>query len=131
MSYTPLSSDDSNPFAQTINTTNHLSFTTGRFNYISESWLQNNYGNNGHSFTGNGFIFGSLQPSSNSLSSFNICNNTHRYTSGEYCYYPNSSRAVSDDEAIAYGNNTERFVLSGGTLANIWSNSRINVIRME
>ena len=131
MSYTPISSDDSNPFAQTINTSSSLSFTTGRFNYVSETWLQNDYGNNGHSFTGNGFIFGSFQPTSNTLVAFNICDNTHRYTSGEYCNYPNSARAVSDDEAIAYGNNTERFKFSGGGLSNIWLNSRINVIRME
>ena len=131
MSYTPISSDDTNPFAQTINTSGNLSFTSGRFNYVSETWLQNNYGNNGHSFTGNGFIFGSLYPSNNTLTAFNICNNTHRYTCGEYCYYPNSARAVSDDEAIAYGSNTERFKLSGGNLSNVSTNSRINVIRME
>ena len=130
MSYAPIESDGSNPFAQTINTSSSLSFTTGRFNYVSETWLQNNYGNNGHSFTGNGFIFGSLQPAGNALASFNICDNTNRYTSGEFCNYPNSSIAVSDDEAIAYGNNTERYVHSGVS-NNIWINSRINVIRME
>tara|TARA_B000000557_G_scaffold228188_1_gene199582 strand:- start:2585 stop:2977 length:393 start_codon:yes stop_codon:yes gene_type:complete len=130
MSYAPIESDGSNPFAQTINTSTSLSFTSGRFNYVSETWLQNNYGNNGHSFTGNGFIFGSLQPAGNALASFNIFDNTNRYTSGEFCNYPNSSRAVSDDEAIAYGNNTERY-LHSGVSNSIWINSRINVIRME
>lgn len=131
MSYTPLTSDGSNPFAQTINTVGNLVFTTGRFNSVSETWLQNNYGNNGHSFTGNGYIFGSFQPASNCLTSFNIYDNTNKYTTGEYCNYPNSAYAVSDDEAVAYGNNTERFKFSGGTPANIKINSRINVIRIE
>lgn len=131
MSYTPIKSDGTNPFAQTINTSGNLSFTTGRFNYVSETWLQNNYGNNGHSFTGNGFIFGSFLPTGYSLGAFNICNNTDRYTCGEYCYYPNSSRSVSDDEAVAYGNNTERFVFTSWQISNIGINSRINVIRME
>lgn len=131
MSYTPLTSDGSNPFAQTINTVGNLAFTTGRFNSVSETWLQNNYGNNGHSFTGNGYIFGSFQPASNSLTAFNIYDNTNQYTTGEYNNYPNSSFAVSDDEAVAYGNNTERFFFSGYSPASISTNSRINVIRIE
>ena len=131
MSYTPLVSDGSNPFAQTINTTGDLSFTNGRFNSVSETWLQNDYGNNGHSFIGNGFIFGSFQPASNCITSFNIYNNTNKYTTGEFVNYPNSSYAVSDDEAIAYGNNTERLVFSGLTPAEVKTNSRINVIRIE
>tara|TARA_B100001063_G_C16720164_1_gene533070 strand:- start:245 stop:640 length:396 start_codon:yes stop_codon:yes gene_type:complete len=131
MSYTPLIPDGSNPFAQTINTTGDLSFVSGRFNSVSETWLQNDYGNNGHSFTGNGFIFGSFQPASNCITSFNIYSNTNKYTTGEFINYPNSSYAVSDDEAVAYGNNTERLVFSGTTPADIKINSRINVIRIE
>lgn len=132
MSYTPISSDNTNPFAQTINTsTSNLSFSSGRFNSVSETWLQNNYGNNGHSFTGKGFIFGTLHPATNSAAAFSICNNTDRYTCGEYLYYPNSSRAVSDDEAISYGSNTERFKFSGWQANACGINSRINVIRME
>lgn len=131
MSYIPKQSDGSNPFAQTLNTVDNLSFTSGRFSSVSESWLQNNYGSNGHQFSGKGFIYGSFTPYTNSAGCINIHDNTNRYTGGEYIHYPNSSRAVSDDEAINYGNTTERFFLSGFTAAEMYSNSRINVIRME
>ena len=131
MSYFPRQSDDSNPFAQTISDTDNISFSSGRFGNVSETWLDNDYGNNGHSFTGKGFIFCSLSPYVNAAMSFNINDNSAHYTAGEYIYYPNSSRAISDDEAISYGNNTERFMYSGGLSSNIKENSRVNVIRME
>ena len=131
MTYIQKQSDGSNPFAQSINLKDNVVFASERFANVSETWLDNSYGNNGHSFTGSGYVYGTLVPWNNALLCYNLHDNTYPFTGGEYIHYPNSSRAVSDNRAINYGNTTERFFHSGGSSAGIRSNSRINIIRME
>ncbi len=131
MSYIAKTSEGS-PFAQTIANNDNISFTTGRFDTVTETWLDNDHNNNGHSFTGTGYIFGTLIPSSNTALCWVLSSSTNdQHTGGEYQHYPNSSRSVSDDEAISYNSNTERYKLSGFNESNIASGSRINVIRIE
>ena len=131
MSYIAKTSEGS-PFAQTIANNDNISFTNGRFDTVSESWIDNEYGNNGYSFSGNGYIFGTLIPKTNTALCWVLSSSTNdQFTGGEYIHYPNSARAVSDDEAISYSNNTERYKLSGFSSSNVSSGSRINVIRIE
>ncbi len=128
---------DGSPFAQnTSSTSGNISIASGRMDTVSEDWLDTDHGTNGYSFTGNGFIYGALTVGSGtaSMTCWVLSNSSgDRFTGGEIQTYNYSSRAVSDDEAIAYGDNTSRYALAGnygvGNLTG--SDSRINVIRME
>ncbi len=127
---------DGSPFAQnTSSGSSALNFSSGRMDTVSEDWLDTNHSNNGYSFTGSGFIYGALTVSGTGTMSGWVLTNSSgdRFTAGEIQTYNFSSRAVSDDEAIAYGSNTSRYAASGGmgvgSIAG--SDSRINVIRME
>ena len=128
---------DGSPFAQNTNSTSgNISISSGRMDTVSEDWLDTDHGTNGYSFTGNGFIYGSLTVGGGtaSMTCWVLSNSSgDRFTGGEIQTYNYSSRAVSDDEAIAYGNNTSRYAIAPSPYVGNFtgSDSRINVIRME
>lgn len=128
MSYLQRSSDSSSPFAQIYNSGGWNINT--RPDTTSETWLSATGTTNGYGFTGQGYIFGFLSASANSLARVYVEDNEF-YTSGSYHYDNNQNWANSDDEMIAYGNDTTHYqgaALQYGAYSDV---SRFNVIRIE
>ena len=129
MSYLQRVGNGESPFAQISNTIDWN--INNRPNTVSEPWLSATTTSfNGYEFTGQGYIFGYLTATANSLARVYIGTNNF-YTSGAYHYDVNQNWANSDDEMIYYGNDTTHFQGAKIGYANYDPLTRFNIIRME
>lgn len=133
MSYIQRKRDTESPFSQTYNTAT-WNVSTSPNTTTSPNWMTSN--GNGYSFTGNGYVFGFIQPSSgNSIAGLGIgSSNPAYYTRGMLLDNSGSTLgAMNDDMCINYSNNTKHYHFNQyfGSAPSYTASSRFNVIRME
>jgi hypothetical protein len=129
MSYLQRYGNGESPFAQISNTIDWN--INNRPDTVSAPWLSATTTSfNGYEFTGQGYIFGYLTATDNSLARVYIGTNNF-YTSGAYHYDVNQNWANSDDEMIYYGNDTTHYKGTQIAYANYDPVTRFNIIRME
>lgn len=136
MSFSPKINTEVSPFAQLSHNANFY-VDTVRYNQSSATWATEfNEGNNGYRFTGNGYIWGHMADSGNSVEicSFRIGNTTEPQYQWGHLNYGGESRVSHDDEFLVYGNSTQISIphsSTGNTHILVGSESRTNIIRME
>ena len=132
MSYLQRTALAESPFAQTYNT-GTWNVSTSPNTATSPNWMSAS--GNGHSFTGSGYIFGFVFPTSNVLGALGVgSSSAAQYTRGITIDASTSStRIMSDDMAIGYASDTKHYQISGYSFPwpSYTADSRFNVIRME